>query len=149
VPQHQRGSSARVELIERLAQPGGQLVALELLLGLRHPMFRGPAEVAGPGPERFERLGAAAGSGPLAHQRPGHGDPVEPGGEACLAAERLHRAVSLDHRLLRDLVGVTPVAQHPQGHPEDPLAVVTDQGREGTPAAPLRPPHEQRLGFGV
>jgi hypothetical protein len=55
--------------------------------------------------------------------------------------------MSPDHRLLGDLVGVAPIAQHPHGQPEDAVAMTTDQRAERLPTAFLRSPGERLVGL--
>src|SRR5690606_19930924 len=66
-----------------------------------------------------------------------HGDPVDPGVEARLEAERVQAAVRLDERLLGHVAGVLPVAEHAVDHGVDPALVLLDEPAVGRPVATL------------
>ena len=75
-------------------------------------------------------------AGGEAVQAEARGDRVEPRRELCLAAEILHGAMDPEENLLGDLLGLAPIAQHPQGHSEDPVLVGDHQLLEGSRVTP-------------
>src|SRR5437667_51020 len=92
------------------------------------------------GRETLERLVALARHATLAGgeavQAEARGDRVEPRRELGLAAEILHGAMDPEENLLGDLLGLAPIAQHRQGHSEDPVLVGDHQLLEGSRVTP-------------
>ena len=64
-----------------------------------------------------------------------HGDPVNPGGEACVAAEGREPDVGAQKRFLRGFFGVGGVSGDAKGDPEGELVVLRDQLAEGVAVA--------------
>jgi len=50
-----------------------------------------------------------------------------------------------EEHLLGDLLGLAPIAQHPQGHSEDPVLVGDHQLLEGSRVTPPQPVHQVRV----
>src|SRR5207247_730544 len=97
----------------------------------------------GIGTQALERLLAHARHAALARGEAVQAEPrrdrVEPGRELGLAAEVLHGPMDSQKDLLGDLLGLAPIAQHPERHPEDPVLVGDHQLLEGPWVAPLQP----------
>jgi len=120
---------------------------MDLHLTARQRALRERARVWGAAGQPQQRVSARARQAPLARreavQAQSRADPVEPRRQPGLAAKAREGPMRSEEHLLGDLLGLGPVAEHPESDPEDPMLVGSHELLEGL-GVPGSKPVEER-----